>query len=100
MTPVLLVHALVAGGGLLALWVYVRLGERRPKSLAVACGHVLAAFVALTLVPATFGWVTDEREAGGILALGLFGVFLPAMTYTFVAALLLFEQLQRRLYGR
>ena len=100
MTPVALVHALVLGGGLLALWIYVRLGERRPQSLALVCVHVIAAGIALGFVPDAFARVTGEREAAPILAVGLFGVFLPAMTYTFVAALLLIEQLQRALYRR
>jgi hypothetical protein len=100
MTPVLLVHALVLGGSLLALWVYVRLGERRPNSLKLAFGHVIVACLALTLVPTMFGWVAGDGESARALAVGLFGVLLPVMTYTFVSALLLFEQLQRALHGR
>ena len=52
MSPALLVHALVAGGSLLALWIYVRLGERRrPASFRRAGAPMALAGVARALAP-------------------------------------------------
>lgn len=100
MNSFLLVHALVAGGGLLALWIYVRLGERRPKSPARVCAHVIAAFIGLVFAPNAVGWIIGGTDSAPLTAVGLFGVFLPTMTYVFVAALLCLETLQRALYMR
>lgn len=100
MNSFLLVHALVAGSGLLALWIYVRLGDRRPKSPARVWAHVCAALVGLVLAPNLVGWIIGGSESARLTAAGLFGVFLPTMTYVFVAALFILERLQRALYLR
>lgn len=97
MTPSLLVHAIVVGASLLGLWVYVRLGERRPRSF---WPHVVAALAALVLAPYVIGWIVGHGDSAPKAAAGLFGVFLPTMTYVFLAALFVFERLQRAMYMR
>ena len=100
MSKQLLVHALVVGGGVLALWVYVRLGERRPTGAVQICAHVVAAFLALALLPSLVGRVIGDGEGASVTAAALFCVFLPTMTYLFLAVLFFLEKLQRSLPGR
>lgn len=97
---VLLVYALAGGGALLALWIYVRLGEHRPSSPVRICAHVVAAFISLAFLPRAVGWVLGGSESAPVTAVALFGVFLPTMTYLFLAVLFFLEKLQRSLYMR
>ena len=96
MSPALLVHALVAGGSLLALWIYVRLGERRrPASFRRAGAHMALAGVALALAPVAIAELMGGSRSPLLAAVGLFVVFLPVMTYVFLAALFVLAELQR-----
>ena len=95
-----LVHGMVLGAALLALWFYVRLGQRRPSSLWRICAHAVVAGIGLTLAPAGMRWIIGDSETGSLAAAALFGLFLPAMTYVFLSALFVFERLQRALYTR
>jgi hypothetical protein len=95
--PVLIV---VAGASVLALWLYVRLGDRRPRSLKRAIVQVLVALAALSAAPPLMAWVLGEPISRGQALVALLVIFLPAMTYTFLAVLHFFEHLQRRLYLR
>lgn len=100
MSVAALVHAMAAGSSLLALWVFVRLGERRPRSLRLVVVHLVIASVLLSISPLVMERFVGAGESSGAAALGLFGVFLPAMTYVFLAALYLLDQLQRVLHAR
>jgi hypothetical protein len=42
----------------------------------------------------------DDDPSGSSAVLALLAIFLPAMTYVFLATLYLFEQLQRRMHMR
>ena len=95
--PVLIV---VAGGSVLALWLYVRLGERRPRSMRQVLVHSLLALAAVGSVPLVLGGVVGESVTHDQALVALLGVVLPAFTYAFLATLYLLEQLQRRLYAR
>jgi uncharacterized BrkB/YihY/UPF0761 family membrane protein len=95
-----LVQGLVIGAALLALWFYVRLGERRPTSLARIIAHAIVAGIGLTLAPRGIAWLIGDTESPNLAAAGLFGIFLPVMTYVFLSALFVFEKLQRALYSR
>ena len=90
----------VAGGSVLALWLYVRLGERRPRSMKIATVHVLFALAAMSAVPLVMDQLLGTALSHGERLVGLLGILLPAITYTFLATLYIFEQLQRRLYAR
>lgn len=100
MSSTLLVHSFVVAGAALALWIYVRLGERRPKSFRVVCVHVAFALVGLALAPRGIAMIIGDSTSPVVLATGLFGLFLPVMTYLFVTALLFLERLQRSLVAR
>ena len=95
--PVLIV---VAGGSVLALWLYVRLGNRRPHSMKGAIVHALFALAALSSVPLVMGQLLGAGMSHNEGIVGLLGILLPAITYTFLATLYVFEHLQRRLYAR
>ena len=99
MGPTALVHAMTIGGALLALWVYVRFAKRGPRSARRVCVHLVLAGVALVLAPYAVREIAGEGPAFATAA-ALFGAFLPAMTYTFLAALFLIEHVQRAIYAR
>jgi hypothetical protein len=98
--PALLVHCLVAGGSFLALWLYVRLGARRPRSRRSLGAHIVLAGIGLVVTPLAVGAIVGPDPSPGSAGIALFAVFLPAMTYAFLAALFLIEHLQRSLYAR
>ena len=100
MSSTLLVHAFVVAGAALALWIYVRLGERRPTSFRTVCAHVVLALVALALAPRGVAMVIGESTSPGVMAVGLFGLFLPTMTYLFLTALFFLDRLQRSMLAR
>ena len=100
MDTVGLVYAIVAGAAVLALWSYVRLGPRRPRSRVAMCVHVVAAVAGLALGPNAVGWIVADSDSTRLVALALFGVFLPTMTYVFVAALFVLERVQQSLSMR
>jgi hypothetical protein len=95
--PVLIV---ISGGSVLALWLYVRLGDRRPRSMKAAIVHGLFAVAALSAVPLVMGELLGTSISHNEALGGLLGILLPAITYTFLATLYFFEHLQRRLYAR
>jgi hypothetical protein len=95
-----LVNAFVVGAAVLAIWFRARLGDRKPKSLKVAAVHVVLAGLALAFMPTGIGRVLGDDPAPGTSAVGLFGLFLPAMTYVMLSALWLLERLQRLLEAR
>lgn len=95
--PVLLV---TIGGSLLALWLYVRLGGRKPRSLKGAIVHCVIALAALSAAPILMAQILGRGMSHDEALFGLLFIVLPAITYTFLASLYLFEHLQRRLYAR
>jgi hypothetical protein len=94
--PVLI---MTAGASVLALWLWVRLGELRPHSLRSALVHAVLAVAALNGVSFAMGSVVGEDPSRGAAMVGLLAMFLPAMTYAFLASLYVLEQIQRRLYA-
>jgi uncharacterized membrane protein len=95
--PVLIV---VSGGSVLALWLYVRLGGRRPRSMQGAIVHALLALAALGSVPLVMELFLGRGRSHNEEVVGLLVILLPAITYAFLATLYVFEHLQRRLYAR
>jgi hypothetical protein len=100
LSSALLVHGFVVGGAVLALWIYVRLGERRPTSFRVVCAHVLLAGVGLALAPRGVAMFIGDSTSPLVLSLGLFALFLPTMTYLFLTALFFLDRLQRSMLAR
>jgi hypothetical protein len=94
-TAPLLSQAVTVAGALLALWVYVRLGARRPASLTHVMVHVGVAIVVVTVLHGTVDFESAGNSGRGTAV--LFGFFLPAMTYAFLSALYLLEQLHKSL---
>ena len=66
--------ALAAGAALLALWIDTRLPRLAPADLKRVLLHVVAAFVALQLIPGA--------TSNTMVYVALFGVALPALTYS------------------
>jgi hypothetical protein len=100
MSPQLAVFAAVSAAGLLALWLWVRLGERRPRSFGGAALHAAAALVVLSIMPLVFARAIGPSPSKGDQVLALLTVFLPSLTYMWLASLYVLEQVQRRLYAR
>jgi hypothetical protein len=94
------VSIVVAGGSVLALWLYVRLGERRPRSMKGAVVHALLALAALSSTSLVMGQLLGTGVSHTERLVGLLVILLPAITYAFLATLYVFEHLQRRLYAR
>ena len=94
------VSIIVAGGSVLALWLYVRLGERRPRSMKGAVVHALLALAALSSTSLVLGQLLAPGVSHTERLVGLLVILLPATTYAFLATLYVFEHLQRRLYAR
>ena len=88
------------GGAVLAIWLWVRIGVRYRPSLRSALVHAVFAALIVNFSPHLIDALAGtERSHGGAVAF-VIGIFLPALTYMFLAALYLFEQLQRRIYAR
>lgn len=93
-------YAALSAAGVLALWLWVRLGERRPRSFSGAAIHAVAAAAVLGLMPLAFERSVGPSASKGDQVLALLTVFLPSMTYVCLVALYVLEQVQRRLYAR
>ena len=72
---------------MLAAWVDLRLGERRPGSVLWRGAHALMAFALLDLATALVAYVLRERLPIADQMLALFLAYLPSMTYTFLSAI-------------
>ena len=90
----------VTGGSVLALWLYVRFGDRRPRSMRGAIVHALFALAALGAAQLVTQLVLGPAKSHSEGVVGLLVILLPAITYAFLATLYVFEHLQRRLYAR
>lgn len=88
------------GGAVLAVWLWVRIGGRYRPSLRATVVHAVIACLTVNFAPYVVDSIVGiERTHRGALVF-MMVVFLPALTYMFLASLYLFEQLQRRLYAR
>jgi hypothetical protein len=84
---------LLVGAAILAGWFEARIGERRPASLSHRIGHAAAAFVLLQASSAALAHLLHEGASRGTSTALLFVLFLPALTYAFVAGLWLLRTL-------
>ena len=95
--------AFVAGyavaAALLALWLDVRLGARRPESLRRRAAHLVAAFVAMQV--GSFAFVRFATDASPTLQSVALGAYLLCFVYVFLAALWLLRAMTElgRSYG-
>lgn len=76
--------ALVLGAGALALWVVVRFPRLGPVRLSWAILHVAAACLVASLLDPGMRLVGAESSGFG-LAVAVFGLALPGLTYMFLA---------------
>ena len=81
LTSEALVHGIVLGAALLALWFYVRLGERRPSTLLRTCAHAVVAAIGLTLAPRGMRWIIGDSESPSLAAAALFGPGVEQVTW-------------------
>ncbi len=70
---------LTAGAALLALWIDARLPRLAPVSMRRVFLHVGAAMLTLRLIP--------NADSSAMVYFALFGVALPALVYSFLAAI-------------
>lgn len=91
--------AFALGSALLALWIDQRFPRLAPQTLRAALLHVGASVVVAQLVvPAGMGALDTATSAVARLS-GLFGIGLPALTYSFLAAVWIMKVLHRTLRG-
>ncbi len=82
----------LVGASLLALWLYLRLGERRPTSRRGLVLALVGAFLAMQAVKLVAGaWMAPEAPERNLTL--LFTVVLPLWTYSFLASLWLLRAL-------
>jgi hypothetical protein len=85
--------AFFTAAAVLAIWVYVRLGERAPTALSRIILHAIVALVALRGARVAVAEGVHPGElAQSILV--LFGILLPALVYVFVASLWVLRTIQ------
>jgi hypothetical protein len=72
---------------LLALWLDLRLGERRPESPMRRLAHAFAAFVVFELCTSGFGYVARRWVGAPEQLTALFVLYLPGLVYAFLASL-------------
>lgn len=74
---------LAAGSGLIGFWIALRFPDRGPTTIGFALFHVMASFaVGWAAAGALVIFVGFGRTAAFA---GVFGLVLPALTYTFLA---------------
>jgi hypothetical protein len=85
MSSQLFVPSMLLGGGVLALWAYVRLPRARPRSLKGTVGHLVLAFVLFTLAPALVhaGMVALPRPLSVVVVVG--AVTAPVLSYALLS---------------
>lgn len=93
-TPTMFLYAVVSAGAALALWYHAR-RDRSPESFAVVGAHVLASLVLLQLAVVLIDRFGGADVSRGEAVAGLLLFFLPAITYTFLAAIFLLVRLQQ-----
>jgi hypothetical protein len=76
---------LTIGAVLLALWLDMRIGNRRPESPLGRLAHAFAAFVVLKLATAGFAYAVHRELPKGWELTMLFLLFFPGLIYAFVA---------------
>ena len=84
----LFIVAVVAAGPIaLAIWLDVRLGDRRPTSPVWRIGHAAAAYAAVTLASSTFGRLARSEAPVAEQTLALVLLLVPAFTYAYACVL-------------
>jgi hypothetical protein len=91
--PVLVVSFALACA-LLALWCDARLGRFAPASLKTAVLHVIASVVVTQLATVPLQSMLESGEAKRTMT-AIFAIALPAIVYSFVAALWIIKVCQR-----
>jgi hypothetical protein len=85
MTPELFGLLFLLGGGVLALWIYVRWPALMPTRLAIVLLHVAAAAVVGSIGRHAIALLASYESAAASLV-AIFGVGLPALTYALLVA--------------
>lgn len=80
---------LTVGAALLALWIDTRLPKLAPVTMGRVILHVGIALLTLQLIP--------KATSNTMIYVGLFGVALPALVYSFLAAIWLLRFAQAAL---
>jgi hypothetical protein len=87
------------GAGALALWVDERLPRLAPRTLRAALLHVGASVVVAQLVVPIGLRAMAGAASDTVALLGLFGIGLPGLTYSLLAAVWIMKSVHRTLRG-
>jgi hypothetical protein len=93
------VLVLCLGAASLALWLVVRFPSRGPSDITQALLHVALSIVLGQVMLRSIGAVAGSSTPWRPLV-AAFGIVLPSLTYTFVAAAWLIRATAGRLQGR
>jgi|GraSoiStandDraft_4_1057263.scaffolds.fasta_scaffold3483356_1 hypothetical protein len=77
---------LTVGAAILALWVELRVGERRPASFQRRIAHTAAAYAVLQLAGYGLNRLVNDGTPPTLRLLFVFLLILPALIYAFVVA--------------
>jgi hypothetical protein len=90
-----LVLGVAVGAALIALWLFVRLGGRAPRSVwtGLLCG--VSAIVVVDLLPAALHLVIAGSDSPLRKGFAVFTVLLPGMTYVWLASIWMIGTFQR-----
>ena len=98
MSGTLFLVAFALVGAALAWWVDVRLPALGAENMRAAIIHVgVSVAVAQLLVPAALHFLLDGSQTVALLA--IFGIALPALTYSFLAAIWMIKLVRGLLGG-
>jgi hypothetical protein len=82
------------GAAILAVWLEIRIGERRPSSLRARMAHAAAAFVLVQASSSALAHLIHEDTPARTSATLLLLLFLPALVYAFVVGMWLLRTLK------
>lgn len=95
MSPQLLTICIALGAAAIALWVHARFPRLAPKSLQLRFFlHVAGCAIVLKVAVPTAMGATAAADTLSASLLGLFGVALPALVYTFLVTVWVLKLVQ------
>jgi hypothetical protein len=89
-----LLLCVLAGAAVLAFWTNARFPQLLPERRFVLLVHLVAALAALQAAPALMELVPGVGVSPVPATAALLGLFLPALVYTFVAAIWVIRAVQ------
>lgn len=100
MSPQLFTTSATAGSVLLAIWVFVRLPQLRPRTFRAAIVHIALAYGAFRVTPFLIPVCAHVAPPPVSIVLAVAGIALPGLCYMYVSWIWLFGLITKHLSGR